>query len=194
MTKVIIIRAPSGAGKDTYLDALAAVDDLTAAVHSADAFFTKDGGDYAENFHWSKLADAHKYCFGGFVGSCDAAEVAAAGGKAVADPDVIIVNNTNTCLFEMAPYIMYAQLRGVEIEIHEVSVPGATAADYCAWNTHGVPLQGIEGQISRWEESLPFWPPVTKVHALRDSREFGVCVLDDEGEPTGEYLRKLPLA
>lgn len=179
MTKVIIARGKPGSGKSLYLLSLAAANDAKIVVCSADDFFTKDGGDYLSNFNPAQLSAAHKYCFGNFVAACD--------GMHTKQPLIIAVSNTNTCLFEMAPYIMYAQLRGIDTEIHEVEVPDADATDYYSFNTHGVPLSSIQTMMERWEQSLPFWPPVTKVHALRENRQFGIGP-DDEERPNYERL------
>jgi hypothetical protein len=182
MTKVIIARGISGSGKTRYLSSLSRADRVHVFVCSADDFFTKDGGDYLENFKPAKLGEAHQECFGDFMKMCNN------GMKDGQEDHIIAVSNTNTCLFEMSPYIMYAQLCGLDVEIHEVSIPNADAADYCAFNNHGVPLTSVQGMMARWEESLPFWPPVTKVDTLRASREFRIYV--DEGDTL--YSRVIP--
>ena len=181
MSKVIIARGIVGSGKTRYLSSLAHADGAGLVVCCAADFFTKGGGNYLDNFNPARLGDAHQYCFGRFVKACNGASVL--GGE-----NIIAVSNTNACLFEVSPYIMYAQLSGLDIEIHEVSIPDATATDYFTFNTHGVPLPSVEGMLARWEKSLPFWPPVTRVETLRDVDKFGI--VDESNE--GSYTRMIP--
>ena len=180
MTKVIIVRGIVGSGKTRYLSSLAHADGVELIACCADDFFTKDGDDYLESFNPAQLGEAHTFCFDHFVKACDAS-------SGWSQDFVIGVANTNACLFEMSPYIMYAQLRGLPIEIHEVSVPEATPEEYHEFNTHGVPLGAIEGMVARWEKSLPFWPPVTRVETLRAEDKFGIV-----GDKENSYARMIP--
>ena len=153
MTTVMIIRGLPGTGKDAYLDSLAKEDGLTIARCSADDYFMQDG-KYV--FDPMKLTDAHDSCFKSFVEICD---------TPMPRLDAIAVCNTNTSLFEISPYLMYARHKKLPIEIVEISAPGVSFEHLAERNLHGVPAQGIEGMMGRWEKSLPFWPQVTKVES-----------------------------
>lgn len=166
MTTVMIIRGLPGTGKDAYLDSLAKEDGLTIARCSADDYFMQDG-KYV--FDPMKLTDAHDSCFKSFVEICDTPMCLKSnlheGDTPTSRLDAIAVCNTNTSLFEISPYLMYARHKKLPIEIVEISAPGVSFEHLAERNLHGVPAQGIEGMMGRWEKSLPFWPQVTKVES-----------------------------
>ena len=137
---MIILRGISGSGKSTY----ARENYPEEVICSADDFFTVDG-EYC--FNPSMLSEAHTQCF----------RTAIFGLQSRLD---IVVDNTNTSIWEIAPYVLLAQAFGAEIEIIRVDCDPAVAA---ARNTHGVPSGAVFAMAARMEPLLPFWPAETVV-------------------------------
>lgn len=193
--KVLILRGLPGAGKDAYVKSLADVDGLHVHSHSADDFFTKDGGDYIENFDPMKIADAHNFCFRNFVEVCNAFVTRREWcGERVDRHDRVVVSNTNTQCFKIHPYVMYATLCGFDIEIVHVQVPGALASDYAKWNQHGVSQEVIDIMLGQWEEPLPFWPKRRLVDSLREAEpRFGEVTGHEQGNGGFRHDRIIPL-
>lgn len=145
MTRVIVLRGCSGSGKSTW--ARAQIKALPAGkrggICSADNYFLDDDGNY--NFDYKKLDEAHRDCFAKFCAKVDMKY------------DLIIIDNTNTKLHEMSPYIMYAKvnmLPGDTIEIKRFECSVSLAADR---NVHGVPRGSIENQKKRMERVPQHW-------------------------------------
>lgn len=140
MGKVIIMRGIPGSGKSRYV-----AKKLPGAwVHSADNHFMRadDNGDVHYRFDPSELSAAHDACFRDFRWSCEARR------------DEIVVDNTNTRLFEMSPYVMLARSYGYALRIvHVVGNPEECARR----NVHGVPLAAIKRMADNFEPALPFW-------------------------------------
>lgn len=129
--KVVIIRGISGAGKSTYIKQHLS----DAYVCSADHFFYNDQGEYS--FDPGKLGPAHGACKRNFV-------------KALKqNKPLVVVDNTNTKMWEMKPYIQAAKDAGYEIEFIRLVTPVAVAA---ARNVHGVPLEAVSRMANRMEK------------------------------------------
>lgn len=137
MAKLIILRGISGSGKSTYARKIKS--DLPIVIVSADDHFMKDG-EYI--FNPAELPEAHRKCFM----NCD--------DYLDAEFDVI-VDNTNTSLWEISPYMMLAQKHRASVEIVRVDCDPKVAA---ARNTHGVPEGAVHAMAKRMEPLLPFWP------------------------------------
>lgn len=133
--KVTILRGISGSGKSTF----AKENYPSAVVCSADDYFMVDG-EY--KFDFTKLSQAHGTCFK------KAAEALEFGQD-------VVVDNTNTQVWEMSPYVLLAQSYNAEIEIVLLDCPASVAA---VRNCHGVPTAAVEGMAERMEDPLPFWP------------------------------------
>lgn len=193
--KVIILRGLPGSGKDAYMKSLAAVDNLDVYSHSADDFFTKDGGDYIENFDPWKIADAHSFCFRNFVHDCNMAALGTQESQEARRRNIrIVVSNTNTQCFEIHPYFLYATSHGLDVEIVHVQTPGASASDYAKWNQHGVSEEIVEIMLSQWEEPLPFWPETRLVDSLREAEpRFGEVAGCSQGNGGFRHDRIIPL-
>ena len=149
MSKVIIMRGLPGSGKSYVADRINLNEDQPDSVTtivSADHFHTDENGDY--NYDPANAGDAHAQCFERFVIALENAD------------DLVIVDNTNTLLLEIAPYVAFARLNDAETEIIHVMCPIRVAYDR---NTHGVPFDIIEKMWARTEDIPEFWPKETVV-------------------------------
>jgi len=135
MRKCIIMSGPSGSGKSTWINKQAWA--LNAHVYSADYFFGM-GADY--KFDATKLSEAHGWCLRGFIDACQ--------GFMSGDRDnhVVVVDNTNTTIEEIAPYYSIAKAYGYDIELVTMQVPPHIAAGR---NLHGVPVGACKAMHER---------------------------------------------
>ena len=151
MKKVIIMRGIPGSGKTHHSWKL--IQD--AGFHpcqpeyahvSADRYFERDG-EY--KFDPKLIGEAHKTCMQMFL---DATEYGC---------ELIVVDNTNTQVWEYTPYFQVAQAKGYEVEIVEV----VADLDVClARQQHGVPAEHLERMQNRFQRVLPHHRPlVTKI-------------------------------
>lgn len=138
--KVTILRGLPGSGKSTLI----AKEFPDATVVSADHYFVDEAGVY--RFDPARLKDAHGACLREFIHHVR-------GGN----PRTIVVDNTNVCAWEMAPYAATAQAYGYEFEIVTIECDVETALKR---NVHGVPEETIRRMADRLktEELPPFWP------------------------------------
>ena len=119
---VYIMMGMSGSGKSSWIRKNVP----NAFIASADNFFYRLGkGTY--QFDKTKLGSAHKTAQNDFI-------------KALDDDSIenIVVDNTNTKLSSMRPYVMEANLRGYPVTIVVVLADPEVAA---ARNLHKVPLE-----------------------------------------------------
>jgi len=129
--KVVILRGPSGSGKSTYINKHLP----DAFVCSADHYFNDEEGNY--NFDPTKLGQAHGSCRLSFK-------------QAILDNvPVIVVDNTNTKLKEMEPYLDVARNHDYEIEVVRLKVP---LDKLYGRNTHGVPDEAVKRMNARMQD------------------------------------------
>ena len=144
--KAIILCGASGSGKSTW----ASTNHPDAIVVSADHYFIGDDGVY--RFDPTKLGDAHGSCLRHFVKFAQSMTT-----------DTVIVDNTNTTLVEIAPYVAVARAYGVEPEIRVWHTwPVAGTEDYeriVRRNTHGVPVEAVTAMRGRLIHTINNWPP-----------------------------------
>lgn len=126
--KLIIIRGLSGSGKTTYGKKLIAVDP-TLSHYEADMYFYNSDGKYI--FNPKLLPKAHAWCK-------DQVERDLSNNKSV------IVSNTFTQNWELAPYVELGNKYGAEIVIKKA------IGNYK--NVHGVPEEALAKMKSRWED------------------------------------------
>jgi len=132
--KVVIMRGPSGSGKSTFRKNHFP----DAFVCSADFFFYDKEGKY--EFKPQLIGAAHESCKKTFKKALRAGE------------PLIVVDNTNTKMWEMKPYIQAAKQAGYDVEFVRLSTPVDVAA---ARNVHGVPLDAVKRMADRMEDLPP---------------------------------------
>jgi predicted kinase len=142
---VKILSGIPGSGKSTYAAALVAdceagpvIDRGRVRIVSADSYFMHTPGDGSAPFYDFKpenLPKAHAACLREFVreilGGCS--------------DETVIVDNTNTTIVEMAPYVALAAAYGHTCEI--VTFVQSTREDMvkvASRNIHGVPREVCE--------------------------------------------------
>jgi predicted kinase len=150
--RVILMQGLPGAGKSTWIrnhaqaTLVVSADDLPGLYPSPGVIDPK------------LLPKAHAWCLRRFAGALDR-------GDAADREDVVVVDNTNLTLVELAPYVALARAFGVEPEIVRIVVP---AGEALARNTHGVPAHLGERMAAALEKCRadwpPFWPSPRNVH------------------------------
>ena len=137
--RMIVLMAVSGAGKDHF-----AAHNIPKAntLASADDRFKKPDGSYV--FDPTQLGLAHGDCLRKVIEALQRKE------------ELVVVNNTNTSLVEIAPYMAAAQAYGYEANIICLQIDPKIAA---ARNTHGTPLATVEKMAERLAKTLEDLPP-----------------------------------
>lgn len=139
MLTLTIMQGASGEGKSTVAGRLA--EETGADIRSADThpglYTPQAGGPPA--FNIALLGNAHGACFKGTIESLQA-------GRSV------IVDNTNTTVEEIAPYVLLAQAFGAKVRLIRVKADPSRAL---ARNTHGVPEAAHAGQVARLAAFVP---------------------------------------
>lgn len=128
-----ILRGLPGSGKSTVAKTLAASN--IGIICSADDYFQTENG---YKFDASKLHVAHDTCRHKVESL-----------MLIKEP-LIIVDNTNSCQWEMRPYKFLAAKYGYDII--ELTVGNRKDVQiYAERNVHGCPLHIIERMAARWE-------------------------------------------
>lgn len=138
---IYILRGLPGSGKSTMAERLKYWLELDNSMYglicSADDYFQRFGRAY--QFDQASLPQAHAWCQG----------------KALAGIEMgvdLIIDNTNTRLWEMQPYLDMADRYGLDLYVLEPNTPWARNVDELfKRNTHGVPREAIERMLDRWE-------------------------------------------
>jgi len=139
--QVIIMQGISGSGKSTKAHEIAEKHSaIGCRVVSADDLFTVNG---TYNFDPTLLGEAHKQCMRSFLAALQNPEVG-----------LVIVDNTNTTLVEMAPYYLLSVSLFCEVSIVQIESTPEVALQK---STHGVPSNIITRQHHNIQT---FEPPV----------------------------------
>lgn len=136
MVKTIILQGIPGSGKSTYIEKVLSEKYQHYLVVSADHFWLKNG---TYKFDVSRLGEAHMECRRRFLSAHNDASKFPKW-----NVEVIIVDNTNTTLLEMAYYHDLGSLHG-PVEIHRIKAP-IEAGDR---NVHNVPRSSIINMATR---------------------------------------------
>lgn len=140
--KVIIMSGLPGSGKSTMVKDME--DTALTYTVSADNFFMVDG---IYRFDPTKIQDAHDCCLREFLGRLMY--------PSTEDPQILVVDNTNTSAVEIAPYYRIAQALGHEVEIFRLHIDPSLAVKR---NIHGVPAKTIMEMYTRlMTDVLPPW-------------------------------------
>jgi predicted kinase len=134
--RLVVLMAVSGAGKDHFAEHHMP---KATTLASADDYFGKP-----YKFDPTKLGEAHGACFRKVIEALQRRE------------ELVVVNNTNTTLVEIAPYMVAAQAYGYEANIISLQIDPKIAA---ARNTHGTPLATVEKMAERLAKTLEDLPP-----------------------------------
>lgn len=144
---VRVYRGLPGSGKSTR--ATAALDEpskvgCSKGIFSADKRMVDEDGVY--KFDPSKLPEAHGGCLRDFVEML----------RNSSENSLIIIDNTNTTVAEIAPYAALALAYGHDLEIITIEADPVVCA---ARNIHGVGMETIlrmEGAMKK-QELPPWW-------------------------------------
>lgn len=152
MNVIVMIGIP-GSGKSTWV----ARKYPEAMVCSADMYHTRADGVY--DWKPENAAKAHKWCLTRFLGLLQDHNEHRNG--PLPSPDVV-VDNTNTTLDQIAPYIAVAQAHDIDLEIVYMDTPVKDVA-----NVHDVPFATVRrmaDQITTMRAQWPrHWPLPTRV-------------------------------
>lgn len=146
MSRIVrIMRGLPGSGKSAFV----ANYYPGALICSADHYHINPVTN-AYSYNPENTRAAHDACFLQYMRYLNGADL-------VADGQILVVDNTNTTIAEVAPYYRLAEISGsdVDVEIIRLVVPFEVA---CARNIHGVPPETIwKMYLNLLNEKLPPW-------------------------------------
>ena len=145
---LVLVRGLPGSGKTTLAQAMGRLagnderpctpsEDRRAIACAADDFMLGKDGNY--QFDPRKLRAAHEAC------QAATAKQLRGGGR-------VVVHNTFSQKWEMAPYLALAALCGATVEVVDLFDAGLTDDELAARNVHGVPVGAIAAMRARWEK------------------------------------------
>ena len=132
--RLIIMRGLPGSGKSTYVQTKFP----NAVVCSADSFFLEENGTY-KFVNW-KLQQAHQSCFRAFI------EAITSGAE------TIVIDNTNTCIWEYENYVLMAKRFDYSIRIIRMNFSESDITLFGKRNVHNVPEFKIKEMFERFED------------------------------------------
>lgn len=146
--RVFIMRGIPGSGKSTWVkNAWGANEKEDWSIWSADKYHIENG---IYRFDPKRAPEAHAWCLKNFIRELVSGEA-----------DVLVCDNTNTAVWEIAPYYQAALAFGYQPEIVHVVCDLATAGHR---NTHNVPATTIHRMwLNIVNEPLPSWWNITTV-------------------------------
>lgn len=133
-----ILIGPSGSGKSTWTTRNLPEGTVLC---SADDYFMQDDGEY--RFDPSQLKQAHGACLREYL-------------NAAREAQHMCVDNTNTTIAEVAPYIAVAQAYAYDIRAIFFDTPWRVCAER---NTKGVDLSTVLRMHMQAEHTIRKWPP-----------------------------------
>lgn len=139
MKQAVILCGIPGSGKSSYVAGLREMHE-DIVVCSSDSYFTRDG-EY--KFDPTLLGEAHNSCLRNYV-------------SALKNEQRVVVDNTNTTLLELAPYVTLAMAYGYAIQVIKFKIDPEVGA---ARNIHGAPLNVCRAMAERLDsmEIPPYW-------------------------------------
>lgn len=135
--RVTILAGIPGSGKSSWVKK----NRPGALICSADDYFVFSDGKY--QFDAQQLGEAHRHCMSRFLTalSCETSD--------------IVVDNTNTTLDQIAPYIAVAEAYRANVEVVGLFALAQEAYDRCV---HDVPLRQIERMEKNLVHMMKRWP------------------------------------
>jgi endonuclease/exonuclease/phosphatase family metal-dependent hydrolase/predicted kinase len=135
--RLVVLRGPSGSGKSRSVSEILAQSSGGVSFSTDDFFVDAASGEYV--FRVDALAEAHEWNRVRAFAAMDAGRTP------------VVIDNTNLEAWEAAPYVRRALERGYSVEIRDSDAPWSRdAAELARRNAHGVPLDRIELQLTRW--------------------------------------------
>lgn len=142
---VLILAGLPGSGKSKLAKELGELHPNTRIL-SSDDYFMRDG-EY--KFNPAKLGEAHDRCWQVFVEECDRWYFWKR------SDGLVIVDNTNTSPFELAPYVRYA--KGLEVPVLTLFVK--RTFELCLRDqTHGVSLETMQRMAETLANTHHYFP------------------------------------
>jgi hypothetical protein len=147
--QVIIMTGPSGSGKSTWADK------TDGTIVSADRYFLDNHKNY--RFDPAKLSKAHGYSMREFILNLEARH------------PLVIVDNTNCSIAEIAPYISVSNAFFYDVRVVTLMPVGGylDLSVFANRNLHNVPLETVTKQavnFSKMQLEWPrFWPKIEVV-------------------------------
>jgi predicted kinase len=149
-SKCFILSGVPGAGKSTWIQNQSWFKEST--IYSADSFFTKDG---IYKLDPSKELDAHNFCLREFIRGCHS-KWEALQLEANTNTSIVVVDNINSSVEEIAPYYAIAKAYGYDVEL--ITLLLASEIAYCR-NIHNVYYNRIcyIADIIKNRNIPPYW-------------------------------------
>ncbi len=146
--EVIIVSGIPGSGKSTWVKNN--TNPYMTEVFSADTFFLDKNGSY--KFDPTKLSQAHSSCLKNFTTRLFNLNTSVKDSCKI----TLVVDNTNTSAWEIAPYYSLAQAFNIPVKIIRLIVNPHTAFSR---NIHGVEKDKVELMAERITKNPlpPFW-------------------------------------
>ncbi len=139
VAEVIITSGIPGAGKSTWIRKN--TNPWMTEIFSADDYFINESGRYV--FRGEKLAEAHAQCLRTFTERL----IALSRTESDCCPVTLVVDNTNICPWEIAPYYSLAAAYGIPVRIVRLLADPDKA--------HSRNIHGVEHEkISKMKEKL----------------------------------------
>ena len=148
MANVIVLRGISGAGKTTFVEENYERSGVKAISVSADNYMVDEKGKYA--FDPRRLDECHAKCLARFVALAQNAV-----NDSVIGYDVIVVDNTNSTLWEVSPYVHVARAYGHDVRVITFLCDPRVAFER---SRHGVSANVLVAMHSRLQESIASMP------------------------------------
>ncbi len=124
------------------------------SVHSVDNFFVGSNGEY--QFDPTKLGKYHSRCFNGFREACKNIALRR-GVKPHENCGLVIVDNTNTTPWEIAPYIREA--RSAELDLPTLTLFVSRSFEWCVRDqTHGVSIETMQRMAQNITHTIKDFP------------------------------------
>lgn len=165
--QVIVLQGVPGSGKSTLAEQIKTSGTVTlqpVGIFSSNQFHIEEDGKY--NYKAELAGAAHAWCLRQFTEAIRLARMNSY--------DTFVIDNTNTTVAEVAPYMAIAAAYGADAYILRVPCDWEVAA---ARTIHGVPKHVVEllqQRLDRFASEAPGWWSL-KVHAEKEELRCEGC-------------------